>query len=118
MTKDWLIKRVPTEVYDAIKEKTKDMGCTIPELLRFTFCDGVKKERPATISWKIKAIDENVVNAIKKNAVKSNVSVGDYLKGLLATKRVTFDARDAQANLVKKFKGQVREFIKTLDFGG
>ena len=53
MTKDWLIKRVPTEVYDAIKEKTKDMGCTIPELLRFTFCDGVKKERPATISWKI-----------------------------------------------------------------
>lgn len=112
MKKDWLIKDIPVEVYDAIKKKTIDYGCTIPELLRYTFLDPVKKDRPRHKAWTIKSIDENLVAEIKNNAIKQGVPVGEYLKGLVAVKKVTFNAKKEKAKLIKRFKEECAKFLK------
>lgn len=112
MEKDWLIKDVPIDVYKVIKEKTIDYGCTIPELLKYTFCEHAKKERSIHKSWTIKSVDENVISEIKNNAVKQGIPIGEYLKRLLATKKVAYNARKEKAKLIKRFKAEFSKFLK------
>ena len=109
---DWLIKNVPEDVKDAIKQRARDYGGTIPQVLAMMFDQPSPKKDGD--SWLLHNIDSNTRQRIMEEAWKNKETVGEFFDSLLDAWDTRKETERTKEELRRALLNEFRKLLKSV----
>ena len=102
MVKKWTIYDMDDKTKQAIKNKAKDFGCTIPYLLTLTFNNSDLESKQGQQSWTIHNLSYQDIDYIKRGSASSDKSIALFLKDTIKQAKATLQDKNRTKELLKE----------------